>query len=227
MEKLTSPFEIIKNSWEVFTKKQNFVYLVKIYSPIGFLTLISLAFAYVPFFVKFFETSMGDAVMLIFNILFIAFAIFINLSGIIAVMGILDGKVLQVRSVYEKAFSKYGKFFLLTIVIFSLYILGLILLIVPLILFIAWFSFTEFVYVEKETGINASLTESKKLVKGRFWKIFWRISMFGLFSVLSQIILTFLPYEIGTITFNLIGALYLIPQILLYREVSSKGAVNG
>ena len=71
MEKLTSPFEIIKNSWEVFTKKQNFVYLVKIYSPIGFLTLISLAFAYVPFFVKFFETSMGDAVMLIFNILFI------------------------------------------------------------------------------------------------------------------------------------------------------------
>jgi hypothetical protein len=227
MEKLTSPFDIIKKSWGIFTKRENLIYLIKIYSPIGFLAVISLAFTYVPLLTKFFETYSGNIVMSIFNFLFAILAIFINLSGIIAVTAIIGGQTPTIESIYKKALSKYLKFLLLTIVVYIIFALGIVLLIVPFILFMTWFAFSMFIYVERGTGIRASLSESKKLVKGRFWKIFVRISAFGLFSVLSQIVLSFLPLGMGTIAYYLIGGLFLLPQILLYKEVTSETSVNG
>lgn len=198
------------------------VYLIKIYLPLGILTLLSLPFSYVPSLYNYFDTIPGAAVVSTYNLLFLLVVSFINLAGIIAVIGVVKGDRPEIRKVYQEAWSKYFKFLILTIVIFLLYLLGLILLIFPFVLVVTWLAFSRFLFVEKHLGIKASLSESKKMVKGRFWKIFGRIAVFAGFSMLSQIVLSALPYGIGSLAFNLLGALFVLPHYLLYKEVSIK-----
>jgi uncharacterized membrane protein len=81
--------------------------------------------------------------------------------------------------------------------------------------------------VEGKMGVKESLLESKKLVKGYFWKIFIRLVVFALFSFILQSMLLFIPFGIGTVIFDLCGAFFLLPAFLLYKEVSSEKTING
>lgn len=227
MKKLTSPGALVKESWKIFTRKENFIFLVKIYLPVGFLSLIALAPAYIPFLDEFLNSSFGGMVMAIFNLLFVATVVFVNLSGIIAITEVLDNSRSQVKSVYKEAITKYWRFLLLMIIVSLIFILSLILLIVPFVFALTWFTFSKFILVEKGIGIKMSLLESKKLVKGNFWRVFGRILFLGLFSVFSQMVLTFLPFGAGVVIFNLCGGFFLLPQLLLYQEMSSGRTLSG
>ncbi len=226
MKKLMSPGVLIKESWKIFTKRENLTFLVRVYLPAGLLSLIALSPAYMPFLDEFLNSSFGGIVMAIFNLLFVATVVFVNLSGIIAITGILNNSRLQVKNVYKDAVSKYWRFLLLMIVVYLIFALSLILLVIPFIFTLTWFTFSKFIIVEKGTGIKMSLRESRELVKGNFWKVFGRILVFGLFSVFSQMVLTFLPFGAGVIIFNLCGGLFLLPQLLLYQEMSSGRVFN-
>lgn len=221
MKKLTSPIILIKDSFEIFIKKENFIFLTKIYSPLAALSLISLSFIYIPLFSNFFETTTGDRVMALFNIFFAIVAIFIDLAGTMAVIKIIDKDDLNVKETFKKSISRYWKFFILTVLIYLMSTLGLILLVFPLILVATWFSFSRFIFVEKELGVMKALSESKKLVKGNFWRVFLRMFVFGLFYVLAQMLLVDVPYYIGSIIFYLCGSLFVIPYFLLHRELSN------
>ncbi|KKR51843.1 MAG: hypothetical protein UT88_C0027G0018 [Candidatus Woesebacteria bacterium GW2011_GWD2_40_19] len=216
MKKLTSPFTLIKKSLEIFTKKENFLFLIKIYLPVAVLSLISLAFINIPFLSKTLDASLGNAVNIVVGIIFLVFSVFMSIAGIMAVIRIIDGKNLRVEGVYKEAFSKFGIFFLLTITIYLINLLGLVLLIVPVI----WFAFSKFVMVDKGVGIKVSLLESKGMVKGIFWQVLGRLIIFGLFWFFSQMVLSVLPFGIGTVIYGLCGGLFVIPSFLLYREIN-------
>ena len=220
MKKLTSPFTLIKKSLEIFTKKENFLFLIKIYLPVSALSLISLAFVNIPFLSKILDASLGNAVDVVVSILFLIFSVFVSMAGIMAVIRIIDGKNLRVREVYREAFSRFGIFFLLTIIIYLINLLGLVLLIVPFVFVIVWFAFSKFIMVDKGFGIKASLLESKNMVKGIFWKVLGRLLAFGLFWFFSQMALSILPFGIGTVVYGLCGGLFVIPSFLLYREIN-------
>jgi len=220
MKKLTSPFTLIKKSLEIFTKKENFLFLIKIYLPVSALSLISLAFVNIPFLSKILDASLGNAVDVVVSILFLIFSVFVSMAGIMAVIRIIDGKNLRVREVYREAFSRFGIFFLLTIIIYLINLLGLVLLIVPFVFVIVWFAFSKFIMVDKGFGIKASLLESKNMVKGIFWKVLGRLLAFGLFWFFSQMALSILPFGIGTVIYGLCGGLFVIPSFLLYREIN-------
>ncbi len=220
MKKLTSPFTLIKKSLEIFTKKENFIFLIKIYLPVTALSLISLAFINIPFLSKTLDASLGNAVDVVVSILFLIFSVFMSIAGIMAVIRIIDGKDLRVKEVYKEAFSRFGIFFLLTIIIYLINLLGLVLLIVPFVFVIVWFAFSKFIMVDKGFGIKASLLESKNMVKGIFWKVLGRLLAFGLFWFFSQMALSILPFGIGTVIYGLCGGLFVIPSFLLYREIN-------
>jgi len=220
MKKLTSPFTLIKKSLEIFTKKENFLFLIKIYLPVAVLSLISLAFINIPFLSKTLDASLGNAVNIVVGIIFLVFSVFMSIAGIMAVIRIIDGKNLRVEGVYKEAFSKFGIFFLLTITIYLINLLGLVLLIVPFVLVIVWFAFSKFVMVDKGVGIKVSLLESRSMVKGIFWQVLGRLLAFGLFWFFSQMVLSILPFGIGTVIYGLCGGLFVIPSFLLYREVN-------
>lgn len=59
---------------------------------------------------------------------------------------------------------------------------GLILLIIPGLIFAVWFGFATWAYIERGKGseIVAALSESKRVVKGYFWPIVWRNLVFCL-----------------------------------------------
>jgi len=220
MKKLTSPFTLIKKSLEIFTKKENFLFLIKIYLPVSALSLISLAFINIPFLSKTLDASLGNAVNIVVGIIFLVFSVFMSIAGIMAVIRIIDGKNLRIKEVYKEAFSKFGIFFLLTITIYLINLLGLVLLIVPFVLVIVWFAFSKFVMVDKGVGIKVSLLESRSMVKGIFWQVLGRLLAFGLFWFFSQMVLSILPFGIGTVIYGLCGGLFVIPSFLLYREIN-------
>ena len=221
MKKITSPFKIIKSSFEIFTKKENFLYFSKIYLPIAILSLISLLYIYIPFLADFFKTPAGNIVMSVYNFIFALVGVFVSLTGVIAIINLSKSNNLDVKNIYKSGFSLFWKFLIFTIVTFLIYGLGFVLIIIPFILTVTWFVFAKFIFIEKKLGLKKSLIESKNLVKGRFWKVFIRIFVFALFAFISQTILTSLPYGVGVVIYYLCGALFTIPYFLLYKELSS------
>lgn len=216
MKKFENPFILIKKSWELFTKKENFQPLAKIYSPIALMSLVTLIPSLIPGAKTLFNNNIA---VVIINIAFAVISVFVNLAGIKAVAKVIDGKVPDVQDIFDKTFPKFPRFLLFSFVLFLIYALGLILLVVPFVLAITWFSFSQFIFVEKEVGIKMALSESKNAVKGHFWQILGRIAVFGLFSLLSQAALSIIPLGIGVIAYYLCGGLFLMPLFLLYREV--------
>jgi len=74
--------------------------------------------------------------------------------------------------------------------------------------------------VEKNTGVKLSLLKSRQLVKGVYWEVLGRLIVFGMFTVIIQIILSMVPYGVGSVVNSLSGGLYMLPLYLLYRELS-------
>ncbi|MBP9694991.1 MAG: hypothetical protein KBD73_01060 [Candidatus Magasanikbacteria bacterium] len=79
---------------------------------------------------------------------------------------------------------------------------GLILLVVPAIIFGTWFAFANYTLVLDDKRGTAALSASKALVKGRWWEIFWKLLLLGLFF---GIILSIIP-GIISLPFDLISA---------------------
>ena len=97
---------------------------------------------------------------------------------------------------------------------------GLLLLIVPGIIFSVWFSLAVFVLIAEDlTGINA-LLKSREYVKGRWGSVFWRILFIGLFSLLlsfvSIFIFKFLKIPFAREINQFVMGLILTPLVMIY-----------
>jgi hypothetical protein len=219
MKKLSSPFTLIKNAVDIFSKKENVVFLVKIYLPVGFFSLLSVLQDYLPSSVRnsiWFNVTTG-----ILQIISILVGIFVTASGIMALAKVVGGGELSVMKTFRTAWKKYWIFLLISIVLFLIYLFGFVLLIVPGVLFVVWFAFTKFIAIEKGTGVKESFVKSKELVKGIYWKVLGRLIIFGLFVIAIEAILTVIPYGAGAIIGSLLGGLFMLPTYLLYREISA------
>ncbi|MEI6022635.1 MAG: hypothetical protein WCQ32_02225 [bacterium] len=123
---------------------------------------------------------------------------------------------------FEEAFEgvtfKHFIYFICTLLLIGLSIVGgLILLIVPGIIFAIRLMFAMYISVEKQIKPMAALKESKRITKGYRWKIFWFCCLMGLINILGFLCL-------------FVGILYTIPlskisTTLLYKKLSEK-AVN-
>ncbi len=108
-----------------------------------------------------------------------------------------------------KLFPLIGLYLLLMLIIVA----GLIVFIVPGIIFIAWFILAPYIMVDKNTGIIDSLKQSKELSKGYFGAI-W--------SVLLVTLLFALPAAIGSIgvlTSIVLTFMYSVALAIRYTEI--------
>ena len=220
MKKLISPFAQIKIAVDLFSKKENFIFLVKIYLPLIFFPILSIAFAYLPFF-----ANNSTAVWFLWlagvvRALDLVVGLFVTIAAIMAIAKVVDGKKIEVNKVFKNAWKIYWKFLLFSVVAGLIFLLGFALLIIPGIILLVWFTFSRFILIEKGMSIKESLLKSKAMVRGLFWKVLWRVIVFGLFSLFIEIILSAIPFGIGSVISTLIGALIILPTYLLYRELS-------
>ncbi|KKR71276.1 MAG: hypothetical protein UU12_C0004G0023 [Candidatus Woesebacteria bacterium GW2011_GWA2_40_7b] len=226
--KLSGPIELIKKSFKIFFKKENLTYFLKIYAPllpfaiIGLLqeNYINFDSQSLPGQFQFIDKYTWLALlMLIVGLLGIVLSFWVNASGILAADGVLRGKRLSVKEIFRITWKMLFRFSVLNIAIGLIVGVGLIFLIVPGVIFLVLFYFAMFELVTKGIGIREAMNNSKVLVKGKFWKVFGRVLIFGGFSILTSIIFDLTPFGLGSILTTLLGALFIIPALLLYEEL--------
>lgn len=71
----------------------------------------------------------------------------------------------------------------LTILVSVIVMLGLVLLIVPGLIFLYWFIFAPFVYIDKDVGVIAALKQSKRLVKGKLVELLGLVGATFVFGI--------------------------------------------
>lgn len=231
MNNLSSPVELIQKSFRTFFEKEKMVYLLKIYSIPFILALFGFVFGMAigslgyesREFID--QISKGNPLIILYagvwSIVSFVIGLWAQASGYEAVKRVAAGGVLEFRDTYKASWKLVWKFFLVSILIVLAVLGGLVLLIIPAVIFGVWFSFSYWRLIEGRGGAVQSMKESKALVKGRFWKVFGRLIVFGLFSILGQIMFSVFPYNVGPVALTIFGGLFLLPYYLLYRELAS------
>ncbi|MFH1946915.1 MAG: hypothetical protein ABIJ23_02035 [Candidatus Magasanikbacteria bacterium] len=102
---------------------------------------------------------------------------------------------------------------------------GLILFIVPGIIFSVWFAFTIYnITIDENSNAIEALKNSKKLVDGRWWEVIWRLValglLFALIAVITQGILSWpLNYILKSMGENSFVFLFLVSLIAIINVV--------
>ena len=68
-------------------------------------------------------------------------------------------------------------------------------------------------------GVVKALISSKQLIKGRWWKIFWRILIIYIIVLLVGLIFRFIPYFGTIITFLVFIPLNIIYMFVLHEDL--------
>jgi hypothetical protein len=217
--KIKGPVEYIKEAWKIYIKKENFMFFARIMAVVVLLTTsVGFIFGYL-FPQQSWENIQYENPMMI--VVFIALTLLSVVLGLwtqtttyfsILKLGQTEGEVLKL------GFSKMSKFFLISFVVGILIFFGLILLIIPAIVLGVWYSFSVWLVLDKGMSIGEALKTSKAMVKGKFWKILGRSTVFGLFTLLVSILTSVIPYA-GSLIASFVTPLFMLPFYLLYKDL--------
>jgi len=225
---LSSAQDLIKKSLEIFFKKKNLTYFVKL---MLLVVVLSFGTGIIAFFLSGglealkIDLSKSPLLAVLFLILIVAFiviGIWTQTAIYESVKMAVKGEPLNIRKTFKVGWRKSWKFFLVGLLNMLIVFLGLILFIIPGIIFAVWFSFSRFVLINEGQGVIASLKRSKELVRGRFWPVLGRYLVLFFVIVLAQITLGLVPF-IGTIASTLLAPLFILPAYLLYQELNRAG----
>ncbi len=217
--KIKRPTEYIREAWKIYTKKENFIFFARIMAVLVIATsVISIItnyfypaeylqnsdFSNIPLFIGFVVISIASIIIGLWS----------QTTQYFSLIKMGDSE----KEVFKIGYQKIGKFLLLSIVLGLIIIGGIVLLIIPAVIFGVWYSFSTFLVLDKGMGIKEALRTSKMMVKGKFWKILGRSVAFGLFSFVIAILLSIIPYA-GEILLAFIAPLFLLPFYLLYKDL--------
>jgi len=114
----------------------------------------------------------------------------------------------ETLGVAKKNFWRYlGFAIVMGIFLVVLYIL----LIIPGIIFTVYWAFASYVFIHKNTTVMGALKESKNIVRGNWWKVFWRGLLLFIIYIVVDGILGFIPIIGG-----LLSMLILYPFSVLF-----------
>lgn len=212
--------EYIKEAWAIYSKKENFIFFARIMAVLSIIAftigmvngyffpadyLKNGDFSNTPLFIGF----------IVISILSIVFGLWSQSTSYFAVIKMGEPE----KEVFKIGFKKIGKYLLVTLVLGIIIFFGLILLVIPAIIFGIWYSFTLLLVLDKDMGIGEALKISKEMVNGKFWKILGRSAVFGLFSIVISIVVSIVPF-VGEFAVSFLSPLFMLPFYLLYRDLS-------
>lgn len=208
---MRTPIEYIKESWSIYTQKDNFLYFARIMSVLVILTTLS-GYLMVYFFPR---NDWYNAGFVFLALLSISINLWSNAVKNIAILKIGESEL----KVFKLGFKKIGTYLLISLIYSLLILSGLILVIIPGIVFGVWFSFSLFLVLDKNMNIKKSLVMSKLMVKNRFWAVLGRFVVFGLFSLVVSILFAIIP-NVGELLISFFAPLFVLPFYLLYKDLS-------
>ena len=220
----------IKGAVEIFLKKKNFIYFLKIQAFLLPLAFISLVWSLIlTFKAENLAQSLSTNPVFMFssvllNLLNAVIYLFVTVASIEAIRRVSENSSLSVQEAFLVAKAKAWKFLLIGILKGAILLIGFLLLIIPGIIFSVWFAFSGMEIVLNKTGVKESLSKSKALVIRRFWPVLGKLFVIGIFVTVLQIIFTILPYGIGNLMSPVFGILFLLPIYLLFKELEAHKA---
>lgn len=217
---MKTPTEYLKESWSIYTKKENFIFFSKV---MAVLVIVSTSLSYlIDYFypVNTWEnldySNIPNLIgFIVLSFLSVLIGLWVNTTTYISV---LSEPTNEVKSILRKGYKYMGKYFFVSMVLGLTALLGMILLIIPAIIFGVWFSFSIFLVLDKKLTIGESFSKSKSMVKGKFFKVFGRSLVFIFMILLVQIILSAIPY-VGYLVLGFIAPIFILPFYLLYKDL--------
>ena len=214
MISLSSPIYFLRKSFNLFFERRNLLYFLKVHFVPVLISLSSL--------LLWREDSVKE------GLLFILWSVAVSILGfwtfaasLVSVKRVLAGEELSFLGTYKEAWGRLLKLLVIGLILGIWAGLGIILLVIPGILVMVYYAFTFYSLINGN-GVKGSLRESKSLVIGRFWKVFGRLLVFLLFSFLLQVSFSLVPYGVGILFYQLLGAITTLPIYLLYQELKAQ-----
>jgi hypothetical protein len=120
---------------------------------------------------------------------------------------------------YRRGWRKILSYWWVFLLVGSITMGGLLLLVVPGIIFAIWFSLAIFVLIaEDQKGMNA-LLKSREYVKGKWSGVLWRFFFIGALSLIISLVVAFIlgliPY--GEYVSRFVINLFLVPFMMTYN----------
>jgi len=209
-EKLKGVIQLIKESWEMYySNLRTILYIMLV--PLAFFILQSIiSYAFV--LIASGQNNISIVAVTILSItLSLVYGVLTLLATVAMILSIKDD--LSAKEAYSRGISLFFSY-LWVIVLNTLIVLGgLVLLIIPGLIFIVWFMFSQYALIfEGKKGFQA-LKRSKELAEGRFVDIIYRVVVFAAMMISIYFIISF--------SIGLIGLL-----ISIAAELVSEGAFN-
>lgn len=124
------------------------------------------------------------------------------------------------NELYKNAYTKVGIFFFVSFVTGLIILGGLILLLIPGIIFATWYAFAPIIAVtsKEKITLKAALAESKALSQGRWWQTTLRLIIpqlaFGIFAMFIATVISALATSIAGYNSEVINTTSLAVDIL-------------
>jgi hypothetical protein len=223
--------EIIKNSFIIFFKRQNFLYFLKIML-LNLAVTMALMLLLVPLVGLLSKQNYLEQVGPVSTVFiptlalvlgFLVWSLLIKATVVVSVSRVISGEGLEVKETLKVAWRKLGRYFLTNLLTSLIMVIGYILLIVPGVVFTVWYSFSQYIVITQDVGPIQALKASKKLVSGRFWPVFGRLFGITVFFLVLQIVLSSIRL-VGPIAALLFSPYYVLAPYLLFEGLKRSSA---
>jgi hypothetical protein len=193
--------KLFVRSWEIFKRRSLTLVLLYILSTLFFGLAFGIFFGTGYIFSILFPAS--KKAIIAGSILIGCIAGFIAMFwGLAALICAVSDEALGIKDALDRGSQRIGSFIWLFIILGFIITGGFLLIIIPGVIFLVWFIFSQFILAkENKRGMDA-LLKSKEYVKGYWFDVFIRLSLIWLISVIIGIIpilgailsIFFMPY---------------------------------
>ncbi|MCC6639499.1 hypothetical protein IT409_02990 [Candidatus Falkowbacteria bacterium] len=184
--------QLISQSWNLYkTSIKQFI------APLSYLVLTSAIITFATTIAALKPALVIPALLL--GCIAILALIYINLTIIMGCWNVLNSQSLNWNELYASSYKKLGRFIFIAFVSGLIVVGGMILLIIPGIIFAIWYQFAALnqLLSDEKLTVSQALANSKNLVVGRWWQTLWK-------TIAPQIVFGFFVGLLGGVVGGLI-----------------------
>lgn len=214
--------ELLKETFQIYKSRIGVFLGITVIPFLVFLFFLFLFLLLLPLFIvlyKFLGIILLPIALLVIIILGIVVFV-INLWAPLALLYAIkerDQKI-GIKESFTKAWHKILSYWWISILVGLITIAGFILLIIPGIIFSIWFSLVAYVLVSEGLKGRKALSRSKQLVKGYWFKVFWRLLVLNMIIFLIAYIVGLIPF-LRNIIYLFIAPFSVIFSFLIYENL--------
>lgn len=155
---------------------------------------ISAPYAIIPVSILFLDTQqvwwvLRDINPVLHILLSVVLTVLSFLTPIALLLAVHD-RTLRVATAYHHAFSFLYRYAGLALLVGLIVIIGFILFVIPGVVLSVYFVFASFVLVLENKGIRESMKISREYVRGRWWSVFWRLTVLMVVLIAGSILVS-------------------------------------